>query len=84
MHNMQSDKDLGLRLGFSLQFTQRKEEAADNSPALTQWQHFSIRLNFYRHQSQLSKSCIANLPCDQFNQSWLAEGKIAPGVYFAS
>jgi len=75
MYNTQRDKDLGLRLGFSLQFTQRKQEATNSLPALKLWQYLSIRLNCYRHYSQLSNWYVPTLSCDQFNQSRLAEGK---------
>jgi len=68
------------RLRFSLQFTQRKQEAAKSLPAVKPWQYLSIRLSCYRHHSQLSKSSVLNLSCDQFNQSCLAECKITPGV----
>jgi len=37
-----------------------------------------------RHHNQLSKSCVLNMSCDQFNQSCLVEGKTAWSVYFAS
>jgi len=35
----------------------------------------------YRHHNQLDKSCVPNLSCDQFNQSCLAESKLALGVF---
>ena len=35
----------------------------------------------YRRHSQLRQSCCPNLSCDQFSQSCLVDGKIAPGVY---
>jgi len=35
----------------------------------------------YRHHNQLDKRYISNLSCDQFNQSCLAEDKIASGVF---
>jgi len=47
-----------LQLGFSLQFTQCKQEAVNNLLALKPWQYLSARLNCYRHHSQLSKSCV--------------------------
>jgi len=35
----------------------------------------------YRRHSQLRQSCCPNLSCDQFSQSCLAGGKIAPEMY---
>jgi len=87
---MQRDKDLGfkvMQLGFSVQFTQCKHEAANSLSALKPWQYLSIRTDCCRHHNQLSKLCAPTLSCDQLNQSCLAEGKIAPEskyVYLAA
>jgi len=72
MYITQGFRFMVLLLGFSLQLTHCKQEAANSLPALKQWQYLSIRLNCYRNHSELSKPWVPNLSCDQFNQSfWL-------------
>jgi len=67
-----------LDLGFSLQFTQCKQEAANCLSALKPLQHLSmdVGLSCYRCHSQLSRTCVPNLSCDYFSQSCSANGKI--------
>jgi len=72
-----------LQLGFSVQVTHPKQEATDQFPSTETMAkaYLSMRVNCYRHHSQLSKSCSPNVSYDQFNHSCLAEGKISPGVF---
>jgi len=55
----------------------RNVGAKINLPAMKPWHYLSIRLTHL----QISQSSCPNLSYDQFSQSCLAGGKIAPGVY---
>jgi len=57
-----------LWLGFRLQFTQCRKEAAKSLPALKPRQNsfMHLELNHWRCHGQLSRSCVPNLSCNHF------------------
>jgi len=73
----------GLWLGFSLQFTQCKQEANNSLPALKPWQNsfMHVEMSHCRCHGKLSRSCVPNLSCDHFDQSCSSKGKITRTLF---
>jgi len=55
--------------------------AANSLPALKAQHYLSIRLTHLQMSQPTETVMLSNLSCDQFSQSCLAGGKIAPGIY---
>jgi len=72
-----------LWLGFRLQFTQCRKEAAKILPELKPWQNsfIHLELSHWICHSQLSRSCVPNVSCNHFNQSCSSKGKITRALF---
>ena len=73
-----------VRIWTAVHIMQKRSYRKLAVPVLQPWQNsfMQLQLSHRRCHSQLSRSCVPNLSCKHFNQSYSAKGKKPRGLFF--